>query len=70
LKTVNKGLIMAQIAQDGEVGLVYRINGKSYAVALQKDQHLTLQVLVSALGKIHVDKTREVDFVSVKSSEL
>jgi len=33
-------------ANDGEVGLVYRQNGKSYAVALTKEQHVQLQLIV------------------------
>ena len=53
----------AQIANDGEVGLVYRQNGKSYAVALTKEQHLLLQSIIPVLGTISVAKDLEVDFV-------
>jgi len=53
----------AQTANDGEVGLVYRQNGTSYAVALTKEQHVLLQKIVPMLGKIAVMKNREVDFV-------
>lgn len=52
-----------RIANDGEVGLVYRMGGRSYAVALTAEQHIVLQKIVPMIGKIHVDKNREVDFV-------
>lgn len=53
-------------ANDGEVGLVYRMNGKSYAVALTREQHALLQLTVPVLGKIAVDKSREVIFSEPK----
>lgn len=53
---------MERIAKDGEVGLVYRDNGKSYPVALTREQHTLLQVIIPMLGKIAVDKKREVIF--------
>ncbi len=56
-----------QIANDGEVGLTYRMDGKSYAVALTREQHTLLQGLVPVLGKLHVAKSCEVDFVSTLS---
>jgi hypothetical protein len=54
------------LANDGEVGLVYRMDGKSYAVILTRAQHELLQKIVPMIGKIAVDKKREVDFVEVK----
>jgi len=61
--------MVEKIAADKEVGLVYRDNGKSYAVALTREQHTLLQLIVPSLGKIAVDKSREVGFVKVKPSE-
>lgn len=58
-----------QIANDGEVGLVYRMDGKSYAVALTREQHTLLQAIVPGLGKLHVAKSCEVDFVNNTSTE-
>jgi len=57
---------MEKIANYGEVGLVYRYDGKSYAVALTKEQHVLLQLTVPVLGKIAVDKSREVGFLDPK----
>ena len=53
------------IAAKNEVGLVYRIDGKSYAVSLTREQHELLQKIVPMLGRIAVDKKREVDFLEV-----
>lgn len=46
------------IAANNEVGLVYRIEGKSYAVVLTRE--------IPMLGRIAVGKTREVDFITKK----
>lgn len=54
---------MTQIAKDGEVGLVYRIDGESYAVGLTLEQHRMLQLLVPCLGDIKVFKKAKVDYV-------
>ncbi|QRQ99743.1 hypothetical protein [Dyadobacter sandarakinus] len=54
---------MARLAKDGEVGLVYRIDGASYAVALNEEQHKLLQLIVPSLGTIKVLKKLRVDFV-------
>jgi len=51
------------LANDGEVGLVYRMDGQSYAVGLSKEQHQQLQVLVKMLGDITVYKKLLVDYV-------
>lgn len=54
---------MINIAKDGEVGLVYRLDGKSYAVALTPEQHALLQAITPSLGELRVAKKYEVDFV-------
>jgi hypothetical protein len=59
-----------KIANDGEVGLVYRMGGRYYAVVLTAEQHELLQQVVPVLGKIAVDKNREVDYVKPKASEF
>lgn len=64
MKTNPNDPVAVTIANDGEVGLVYRTNGKSYAVGLTREQHTLLQGLVPVLGKLHVAKSCEVDFVA------
>lgn len=54
---------MARIAEDGEVGLVYRMDGKCYAVGLNKEQHKILKSMMASLGEFTVYKKLIVDFV-------
>lgn len=54
---------MAHIAKDGEVGLVYRMEGVSYAVGLTEDQHRLLQLIVPSLGELRVFKKAIVELV-------
>lgn len=41
-------------AKNGEFTLVYNTEGKAHPVALTKDQHETLQLLLRGIGEIKV----------------